>query len=133
MGWRRGDKPDHDGVHEHTSVERRLGRQGSRRRQQSIRRRSPSRLFVRPIKRTKPCDVVFEPFCGSGSPVDRCGAHGSQVLRHRDQRAVRRRGDPSLARRQQGNMRRSTATGARSLTVGAERVPVPVRKGGSRG
>jgi DNA modification methylase len=70
MGWRQGDKPDHDGVHEHTSVwtvdwdgkARVVGNEHPT--------EKPVELFVRPIKKhTKPGDVVFEPFSGSGSQL----------------------------------------------------------------
>ena len=70
MGWRQGDKPEHDGVHEHTSVwtvdwdgkARVVGNDHPT--------EKPVELFVRPIKKhTKPGDVVFEPFSGSGSQL----------------------------------------------------------------
>jgi DNA modification methylase len=70
MGWRQGDKPEHDGVHEHTSVwsvdwdgrARVVGNEHPT--------EKPVELFVRPIrKHTKPGDIVFEPFCGSGSQL----------------------------------------------------------------
>ena len=70
MGWRQGDKPEHDGVHEHTSVwtvdwdgkARVVGNEHPT--------EKPVELFVRPIKKhTKPGDVVFEPFSGSGSQL----------------------------------------------------------------
>ena len=70
MGWRQGSKPEHDGVHEHTSVwtvdwdgkARVVGNEHPT--------EKPVELFVRPIKKhTKPGDVVFEPFSGSGSQI----------------------------------------------------------------
>lgn len=70
MGWRQGDKPDHDGVHEHTSVwtvdwdgkARVVGNEHPT--------EKPVELFERPIKKhTQPGDVVFEPFSGSGSQL----------------------------------------------------------------
>ncbi len=70
MGWRQGDMPDHDGVHEHTSVwhvdwdgkSRVVGNEHPT--------EKPVELFVRPIKKhTKPGDTVFEPFSGSGSQL----------------------------------------------------------------
>jgi DNA modification methylase len=70
MGWRQGDKPDHDGVHEHDSVwevdwdgkARIVGNEHPT--------EKPVELFVRPIKKhTQPGDIVFEPFSGSGSQL----------------------------------------------------------------
>lgn len=70
MGWRKGDRPEHDGVHEHTSVwtvdwdgkARIVGNEHPT--------EKPVELFARPIKKhTKPGDVVFEPFSGSGSQL----------------------------------------------------------------
>ena len=70
MGWRQGDKPEHDGVHEHTSVwtvdwdgkARIVGNEHPM--------TKPVELFVRPMKKhTKPGDIVFEPFSGSGSQL----------------------------------------------------------------
>ncbi|MFY9344092.1 MAG: DNA modification methylase [Planctomycetota bacterium] len=70
MGWRQGDMPDHDGVHEYSSVwqvdwdgkARVVGNEHPT--------EKPVELFVRPIKKhTSPGDVVFEPFSGSGSQL----------------------------------------------------------------
>jgi len=70
MGWKQGDKPEHDGVHEHTSVwtvdwdgkARVVGNEHPT--------EKPVELFVRPMKKhTKPGDLVFEPFSGSGSQL----------------------------------------------------------------
>jgi DNA modification methylase len=70
MGWRQGDKPEHDGVHDHDSVwecdwdgkARVVGNEHPT--------EKPVELFVRPIKKhTKHGDVVFEPFSGSGSQL----------------------------------------------------------------
>jgi DNA modification methylase len=70
MGWRQGDKPEHDGVHEHDSVwecdwdgkARIVGNEHPT--------EKPVELFVRPIKKhTRVGDVVFEPFSGSGSQL----------------------------------------------------------------
>jgi DNA modification methylase len=70
MGWRQGDKPEHDGVHDHTSVwtvdwdgkARVVGNEHPT--------EKPVELFVRPMKKhTKPGDIVFEPFSGSGSQL----------------------------------------------------------------
>jgi DNA modification methylase len=77
MGWKQGDKPEHDGVHEHTSVwtvdwdgkARVVGNEHPM--------TKPVELFVRPMKKhTHVGDVVFEPFSGSGSQIigaERCG------------------------------------------------------------
>ena len=70
MGWRQGDKPEHDGVHDHDSVwevdwdgkGRVIGNEHPT--------EKPVELFVRPIKKhTSPGDIVFEPFSGSGSQL----------------------------------------------------------------
>jgi DNA modification methylase len=77
MGWKQGDKPEHDGVHDHDSVwevnwdgkARVVGNEHPT--------EKPVELFVRPMKKhTKPGDLVFEPFSGSGSQLiaaERCG------------------------------------------------------------
>jgi DNA modification methylase len=70
MGWRQGSKPEHDGAHEHDSVwevdfdgkARLVGNEHPC--------TKPVELFARPMrKHTKPGDVVFEPFSGSGSQL----------------------------------------------------------------
>lgn len=70
MGWRKGEKPPHDGVHEFSSVwtvdwdgkKRVVGNEHPT--------EKPVELFARPIrKHTKRGDVVFEPFSGSGSQI----------------------------------------------------------------
>jgi DNA modification methylase len=70
MGWRQGDKPEHDGVHDYDSVwevdwdgkARVVGNEHPT--------EKPVELFVRPIKKhTKAGDIVFEPFSGSGSQL----------------------------------------------------------------
>ncbi len=69
MGWRQGDKPDHDGVHEHDSVWE-VDWEGKARISSDHPTSKPVELFVRPIKKhTKVGDVVFEPFSGSGSQL----------------------------------------------------------------
>ena len=70
MGWRQGEKPDHDGVHEHDSVWE-CDWDGKARSINSGHPTSkPVELFVRPIqKHTKTRDAVFEPFSGSGSQI----------------------------------------------------------------
>jgi DNA modification methylase len=70
MGWRKGDKPEHDSVHDYDSVwevdwdgkARVVGNEHPT--------EKPVELFVRPMKKhTKPGDIVFEPFSGSGSQI----------------------------------------------------------------
>jgi DNA modification methylase len=69
MGWRQGDKPEHDGVHEHTSVWT-VDWDGKARITSEHPTSKPVELFTRPIKKhTKPGDIVFEPFSGSGSQL----------------------------------------------------------------
>ena len=69
MGWRQGDKPDHDGVHEHDSVWE-CDWDGKAKFSCDHPTSKPVELFVRPIKKhTSPGDVVFEPFSGSGSQL----------------------------------------------------------------
>jgi DNA modification methylase len=70
MGWRQGDKPEHDGVHDHDSVwvvdwEGKARVVGNEHPTQK-----PIELFARPMrKHTKARDLVFEPFSGSGSQL----------------------------------------------------------------
>lgn len=70
MGWKKGDKPEHDGVHAHDSVwevdwegkQRIVGNEHPT--------QKPVELFRRPmLKHTQPGDVCFEPFSGSGSQL----------------------------------------------------------------
>ncbi len=70
MGWRKGDKPEHDGVHAHDSVwevdwegkQRIVGNEHPT--------QKPVELFRRPmLKHTRPGDICFEPFSGSGSQL----------------------------------------------------------------
>jgi DNA modification methylase len=70
MGWKQGDKPEHDGVHEHDSVwevdwdgkARVVGNEHPT--------EKPVELFTRPMKKhTHVGDLVFEPFSGSGSQL----------------------------------------------------------------
>ncbi len=69
MGWRQGDKPEHDGVHEHDSVWE-VDWDGKARITSDHPTSKPVELFVRPIKKhTRVGDVVFEPFSGSGSQL----------------------------------------------------------------
>lgn len=72
MGWRQGDKPEHDGVHEHDSVWECDWDGHARSTSTGVPHPmvKPVELFVRPIKKhTTPGDVVFEPFSGSGSQL----------------------------------------------------------------
>jgi DNA modification methylase len=70
MGWVRGSQPEHDGRHEYNSVwevdwagkARVVGNEHPT--------EKPVELFSRPIqKHTRPGDVCFEPFSGSGSQL----------------------------------------------------------------
>lgn len=70
MGWRKGDQPQHDGVHEHDSVWE-IDFDGKARSAGAEHPTAkPVKLFLRPIKKhTSPGDVIFEPFSGSGSQL----------------------------------------------------------------
>jgi DNA modification methylase len=69
MGWRQGDKPEHDGVHDFDSVWE-VDWEGKARFQSDHPTSKPVELFTHPIKKhTKPGDIVFEPFSGSGSQI----------------------------------------------------------------
>ncbi len=70
MGWIQGSKPEHDGVHEHDSVWE-VDWDGKARLVGSEHPTSkPVELFARPMrKHTKPGQIVFEPFSGSGSQI----------------------------------------------------------------
>ena len=79
MGWKKGDQPEHDGVHEHDSVWE-VDFDGKARSTGAEHPTSkPTELFERPIrKHTKPGDIVYEPFSGSGSQLiaaERTGRH----------------------------------------------------------
>ena len=70
MGWKQGDKPEHDGVHDHDSVWECDWDGKARSIDQGHPTSKPVELFVRPMKKhTQPGDVVFEPFSGSGSQL----------------------------------------------------------------
>jgi DNA modification methylase len=68
MGWKKGEKPDHDGQHEFDSVWE-VDWEGRARSVDSGHPTSkPAELFARPMrKHTKVGDICFEPFSGSGS------------------------------------------------------------------
>lgn len=69
MGWRKGEKPPHDGVHEFSSVWE-CDWDGKARISCDHPTSKPVELFARPIrKHTKRGDIVFEPFSGSGSQI----------------------------------------------------------------
>lgn len=70
MGWVQGSKPEHDGQHEHDSVWE-IDWQGRARVSGNEHpMEKPIEIFARPMKKhTKPGDVVFEPFSGSGSQL----------------------------------------------------------------
>jgi DNA modification methylase len=70
MGWRQGSMPEHDSDHQFNSVweidwegkKRVVGNEHPT--------QKPVEIFARPMrKHTKPGDVVFEPFSGSGSQL----------------------------------------------------------------
>ena len=70
MGWKQGDKPEHDGVHEHNSVWEVDWDGKARVVGNSHPTEKPTELFARPMrKHTRPGAVVFEPFSGSGSQL----------------------------------------------------------------
>jgi len=70
MGWRQGSMPEHDSNHEFNSVweidwEGKARVVGNEHPTQK-----PVEIFARPMrKHTKPGDIVFEPFSGSGSQI----------------------------------------------------------------
>jgi len=69
MGWKKGSKPPHDGRHDHDSVWE-VDWEGKARVATEHPTSKPVELFARPIrKHTKPGDICFEPFCGSGSQL----------------------------------------------------------------
>jgi len=70
MGWRQGDKPEHDGVHDHDSVWE-VDWDGKARSTDGVHPcTKPVELFVRPIKKhTKPGDITLDLFAGSGSSL----------------------------------------------------------------
>jgi DNA modification methylase len=79
MGWRKGDQPEHDGTHAHDSVWEVDFEGKARSTKEGHPCAKPVELFLRPIKKhTKPSDIVFEPFSGSGSQIiaaERSGRH----------------------------------------------------------
>jgi len=69
MGWRQGQQPDHDGQHEFDSVWT-VDWDGKARVATDHPTSKPTELFARPMRRhTRPGDIVFEPFSGSGSQI----------------------------------------------------------------
>jgi DNA modification methylase len=69
MGWKQGDKPEHDGVHDFDSVWE-VDWEGKARFSGPHPTCKPVELFTRPMKKhTKPGDIVFEPFSGSGTQL----------------------------------------------------------------
>jgi DNA modification methylase len=70
MGWRKGSQPPHDGRHEHDSVWEVPYDEGRLRASGEHPTQKPVELFVRPMKKhTRPGDLCFEPFSGSGSQL----------------------------------------------------------------
>jgi len=79
MGWRKGNQPEHDGVHDHDSVWE-VDFDGKARSTDGWHPTAkPTELFARPIKKhTRPGDIVFEPFSGSGAQLiaaEKTGRH----------------------------------------------------------
>lgn len=69
MGWRQGNKPEHDGVHDHDSIWE-VDWEGKARISSDHPTSKPVELFIRPIrKHTKRGDILFEPFSGSGTQI----------------------------------------------------------------
>jgi DNA modification methylase len=69
MGWKQGDKPEHNGAHEHDSVWE-VDWDGKAKFSCDHPTSKPVELFVRPIKKhTHVGDLTFEPFSGSGSGI----------------------------------------------------------------
>jgi len=79
MGWRKGDQPEHDGVHDHDSVWEVDFDGKARSTGAEHPTAKPTELFERPIrKHTSPGDIVYEPFSGSGSQLiaaEKTGRH----------------------------------------------------------
>lgn len=70
MGWRQGSMPEHDSNHEFNSVWEIDWEGKSRVVGNEHPTQKPVEIFARPMrKHTKPGDVVFEPFSGSGSQI----------------------------------------------------------------
>lgn len=70
LGWKQGEKPEHDGKHEFSSVwaidydgkNRIVGNEHPM--------QKPVELYARPMrKHTQPGDIVYEPFSGSGTQI----------------------------------------------------------------
>lgn len=69
MGWKQGNKPEHDGDHEFNSIWE-VDWEGKARISSDHPTSKPVELFARPMrKHTQRGDVVFEPFSGSGSQI----------------------------------------------------------------
>ncbi|MEO6596465.1 MAG: ParB N-terminal domain-containing protein [Planctomycetota bacterium] len=98
MGWRQGDKPEHDGVHEHDSVV------GVRLGWESTLRRVIAPFFETNGAVRAPHQEAHErrrhrvrAVLGQRLADHRRRTHWPPLPRHRDQRALRRRGDSALA------------------------------------
>lgn len=78
MGWRKGERPPHDNVHEFDSVwevgwETSEGEGEKRKHSGEHPTQKPVELFARPIrKHTRPGDICYEPFSGSGTQIIAC-------------------------------------------------------------
>jgi DNA modification methylase len=70
MGWRQGSQPVHDSDHTFNSIWEVDWEGKSRIVGNEHPTQKPVELFARPMrKHTKPDDICFEPFCGSGSQL----------------------------------------------------------------
>jgi DNA modification methylase len=123
MGWRQGDKPEHDGVHDHDSVWE-CDWDGNKRSTDGTHPCcKPVELFVRPIKKhTQPGDIVFEPFSGSGSQVI------AAERTHRRCRAIEITPayiDVAIKRWQKATCQEATLDGKTFADVAAERGVTP--------
>lgn len=77
LGWRRGSQPEHDSDHTFNSVWEIDWEGKSRIVGNEHPTSKPVEIFARPIrKHTKPGDVCFEPFSGSGSQLIACEREG---------------------------------------------------------
>ncbi len=70
MGWKQGNKPEHDGTHDFNSVWELGWGDKARIVGNEHPTQKPVEIFARPMrKHTKKGDVCFEPFSGSGSQI----------------------------------------------------------------
>ena len=121
MGWRRGSQPEHDGKHEHSSVWSVTYDDGKGKASGEHPTQKPLELFARPMrKHTKPGDIVFEPFSGSGSQLIAAEQLGRRC------RAIEIEPvfvDVAIRRWQAATGRDATLDGQTFAEVAAERLP----------